>query len=136
MMIHSSYSINGPIIRMFQIFLAWVNVNITVMSGEHVPEVELQRHLIKERTRVVHSTLPFKKIPGRMIIELVNYVVLCLNAFLPSSRVSDTYSPRTIGMGTALDYVNHCKLPCGAYSEAHEAQLRMNTTDECNHGTI
>jgi hypothetical protein len=62
-----------------------------------------------------------------MIIELVYYAALWLNAFPPSSGVSDTYSPRTIITGTTLDFAKHCKLPFGAYAEAHEEYPQSNT---------
>jgi hypothetical protein len=62
-----------------------------------------------------------------MIIELVYYAALWLNAFPPSSGVSDTYSPSTIITGTTLDFAKHCKLPFGAYAEAHEEYTQSNT---------
>jgi hypothetical protein len=75
----------------------------TTATDEHVPDIESQIRLIKEREREIRSTLQFKKIPNWMIIELPNFVVLWLNAFLPSSGISSTYSPCTIRTGTALD---------------------------------
>ncbi len=36
---------------------------------------------IKERTRELLATLPFKHIPQRMKIELIYFIVLWLNAF-------------------------------------------------------
>jgi hypothetical protein len=44
-----------------------VNLNTTAAS-EHVPDIERQIRLIKERARALRSTLPLKIIPGRMII--------------------------------------------------------------------
>jgi hypothetical protein len=99
--------------------------------SEHIPEVERQIRLIKERVQAICSTLPFKKIPGRMIILLVNYAVVLLNTHTPpSSGVSDADSTRTIIMGTALDYANHRKSPFRAYIEAHEDQVRTHTLEE------
>jgi hypothetical protein len=51
--------------------------------------------------------MPFKAIPGRIIIELVYYAAFWLNDFPPSSRVSAFYSPQTIMTGTALDFARH-----------------------------
>jgi hypothetical protein len=99
--------------------LAGLNLN-TTSAREHVPDVERQIRVLKERSRAIRSTLPFKSTPGRMIIELVYYAALWLNAFPPSSGVSYTYSPRTIMTGTTLDFAKHCNLPFGAYAEAHE----------------
>ena len=47
---------------------------------EHVPEVKRKIRLIKERGRGILNTLPFKKMPRLMLIELVYHVVLWLNA--------------------------------------------------------
>jgi hypothetical protein len=106
-----------------------VNLNTTAAS-EHVPDIERQIRLIKERARALRSTLPFKIIPGRMIIEMLANVVLWINEFPPSSGVSASYSPRTIMTGTALDFNKHCQIPFGAYVEVHEDRNITNTIDE------
>ena len=62
-------------------------------AKEHVPEVERKIRLIKERGRGILNTLPFKRMPRLMLIELVYHVVLWLNAFPAKSEVSDTLSP-------------------------------------------
>jgi hypothetical protein len=105
-----------------------VNLNTTYVS-EHVPDIERQIRLIKERARALRSTLPFKIIPGRMIEMLAN-VVLWINVFPPSNEVSASYSPCTIMTGTALDFNKHCQIPFGAYAEVHEDRNIMNTMDE------
>jgi hypothetical protein len=112
-----------------------VNLNTTAAS-EHVPDVEGQIRVIKERSRAIRSMLPFKAIPGRIIIELVYYDAFWLNVFPPSSGVSALYSPRTIMTGTALDFAKHCKLPFGAYAEAHEEYPQTNTMAPRTRGVI
>jgi hypothetical protein len=52
-----------------------VNLNTTAAS-EHVPDIERQIRLIKERARVIRSTLSFKIIPGRMVIKMLANAVL------------------------------------------------------------
>lgn len=42
-----------------------------VANNEHVPEVERFIRTIKERTRSVYNTVTFKRMPTRMIIEMV-----------------------------------------------------------------
>jgi hypothetical protein len=106
-----------------------VNLNTTA-ANEHVPDIERHIRLIKERDRAIQSTMPFKIIPGRMIIEMMAHVVLWLNAFPPASGVSTTYSPRTIMTGTVLDFTKHCQIPFGAYAEVHEDSDKTNTMDE------
>jgi hypothetical protein len=96
-----------------------LNLNTTAAS-EHVPDVKRQICVLKERSRVIRSTLPFQAIPGRIIIELVYYAEFWLNVFPPSNVVSAAYITRTIMTGTSLDFDKHCKIPFGAYAEAHE----------------
>ncbi len=66
----------------------------TTAAKEHVPEVERKIRLIKEQGRGILNTLPLKKMPRLMLIELIYHVVLWLNAFLANSGVSETLSPR------------------------------------------
>jgi hypothetical protein len=81
-------------------------LNATAAS-ENVPTIERQIRVIKEKACPIRSTLPFKKIPNRMIVELINFVFLCGNSLSPSSGISDTFSPQTTMTGTDLDYRNH-----------------------------
>jgi hypothetical protein len=56
-----------------------LNLNTTAAS-EHVPDIERKIRVIKERMRAIMSTLPFKRLPSRVIIEIMQYVVPWLNA--------------------------------------------------------
>jgi len=42
-----------------------------VANDEHVPEVERYIRTIKERTRSVYNMLPYKRMPARMLVEMV-----------------------------------------------------------------
>ena len=64
---------------------------------------------IYELSRKGVAVLPFKRLPARMVIELVQRVVFWLNAFPHQNGVSDTMSPRTIITGRHVDYNKHCK---------------------------
>lgn len=56
--------------------LADLNITLnTVARGEHVPEIERHIRTLKERVRCVYATLPFDKIPSRMLAELVYFCV-------------------------------------------------------------
>jgi hypothetical protein len=112
-----------------------LNLNTTA-SSEHVPDVERQIRVLEERSRAIRSTLPFQAIPGRIIIEIFYYAAFWLNVFPPSSGVSSTYSPQKIMTGTALDFTKHCKLPFGAYAEAHDEYPQTNTMAQRIHGVI
>ena len=54
------------------------NVHL-VSKGEHAPKVERQNRVIKETARGVVQTLPHSKIPKKIRIALIQYVVLWLN---------------------------------------------------------
>jgi hypothetical protein len=47
-----------------------VQLNV-VSNSEHVPEIERHIRTVKERTRCMYNTVPFKKMPSRMIGEMV-----------------------------------------------------------------
>ena len=53
-------------------------VGVTVnccAPNEHVPEAERMIRVIKERVRAYFCMLPFKRIPARMLVELVRFCV-------------------------------------------------------------
>jgi hypothetical protein len=108
----------------------------TKAADEHVIYVERQIRVLKERARAVRSTLPFKRLPARMIIELIGFVTLWLNDFPPKSGVLDTFRPRTIMTGTSLSCKQNCKVPFGVYVETHEENNPSNTMVERTRGSI
>ena len=56
--------------------LTQLQINLNVCSNdEHVGEIERLNLTVKKRVRGIYNTLPFKKIPGRMIIELVDLII-------------------------------------------------------------
>jgi hypothetical protein len=99
----------------------------TTAAKEHVPEVKRKIRLIKERGRGILNTLPFKKMPRLMLIELIYHVVLWLNAFPANSGVSETLSPREIVYRHKLDFAKHCKSPFRTYCEVHDEPAPTNT---------
>ncbi len=106
-----------------------VQVNV-VAKDEHVPEVERQNRVIKERARAVVQTLPYKKIPKKVRIALVHYVVFWLN-IIP--KEDQHLSPKEMIMGEQiLDCKTLCKLPFGAYFQVHDD--RQSTIVQWNHG--
>jgi len=99
----------------------------TTAANEHVPEIERRIHLIKERGRGYLNTLPYKKIPQLMLVELIYHVVLWLNAFPMKSGVSTTLSPREIVYRHKLDFSKHCRAQFGEYVEVHEEPNPTNS---------
>jgi len=94
-----------------------IKINITAKE-EHVPEVERQNHVIKERARGIVQTLPYDSMPRKMKIVLIHYVVYWLNMVLKDGQ---DFSPRELICGEQkLDYKTICRLPFGAYAQVHE----------------
>ena len=91
-----------------------------VSQDEHVPEIERYIRTVKERVRGIQCTLPYKKLPGRMTIELVASQVFWWNCVPKITGVSTVMSPRTIVTGLKIDYVKHMKLQFGEYLQTHE----------------
>jgi hypothetical protein len=89
--------------------LAALEIQLNLVSNaEHVPEVEQYIRTLKDQTRCIYNTLPFKHMPPRVIIEMVQTSNFWLNAFPYPDGVSKTLSPRTIVTGSTLNYNLHC----------------------------
>jgi hypothetical protein len=99
----------------------------TTAANEHVPKIERQIRVIKERVRATRHSLPFKMIPLIMLIELIYSTILWINAFPPKGGVSTNLSPRNIITGIQFDYHKHCKLQFGSYVQAHQEPSPTNT---------
>jgi hypothetical protein len=97
------------------------SLNVTA-EDEHVPEIERYIRTIKERTRCVYNIVPFKRMPGLMIVELVHSSNFWLNMFPANDGVSAVQSPRRILTGQTGDYALHCQLEFGEYAQVHESQ--------------
>jgi hypothetical protein len=92
----------------------------TVSNDKHVPKMDRHIHTVKECTRCVYNTLPFKRLPVQLTIELVHYSMFWLNSFPANDGISDTLSPRAIIFGSHVDYAKHCQLEFGSYVQTHE----------------
>jgi hypothetical protein len=100
----------------------------TVARGEHVPEAERQIRTIKDRSRSVYNVLPFTKLPGRMVAELIYLSVFWLNCFPARDGISDVLSPREIVAGASIDFNKHVRLEYGTYVQTHEEHDNTMTT--------
>ena len=103
-----------------------MHLNMTA-ANEHVPKIEQQIHVIKERVCCIQHTLPFKILPLLMLIKMINHSVLWLNAFPPKGRVLEMISPRMIVIGVPFDYNKHCKWAFGTYGQMSEEPKPSNT---------
>jgi len=92
----------------------------TASQDEHVAEIERFIQTLKGRCRSTYCSLPWKRMPRRITIELVYAMTFWLNVFPKKNGVSDTLSPRAIITGQDLDFNKHCVLEFGEYVQTHE----------------
>jgi len=112
-----------------------ITLNITPRDA-HVGEVERSIRTIKERVRSDIHSMPFKRLPKLMIVELIRRAVMLLNAFPAPDGVSKTLSPRSIMTGKAnIDY-NSCKIGFVSYALVFEDNDPTNTTKLCSTGAV
>ena len=109
--------------------LAGLHMSLNTCSkDEHVPDIERHIRTLKERTRAIYTMLPFKKMPDRLVIEMVYASNFWLNSFPPINGISDFLSPRTIVTGGTINFTDHCQIEFGAYAQVHEAHDNTMTT--------
>jgi hypothetical protein len=110
-----------------------IDVNI-VSKNKHAPEIERQNRVIKERARGFIQTLPYKKLPKKMNIAMIQYVVFWLNN-VPKEDQDE--SPREMIIGNqVLDTKMVCKIPFGAYAQVHDNNNTTNTMMQRTTGGI
>ena len=101
--------------------LAEMGIQLNTFSNdEHVPEIEHQIRTLKEQTRAIYCTLPFRKVPRHLIIEMIYAANYWLNMFPCKGGISQTMSPRTLLTGLTMNYHRHCRLEFGEYVQTHE----------------
>ena len=103
------------------------NLN-TNAADKHVPHIERQIKLVKERVRITWNLLPYKNSPNRMIYRMLENTVFWLKALPINSSMSSTISPRTLMTGITIDFRKHYKIEFGAYAKAHEKTFAYNST--------
>jgi hypothetical protein len=74
----------------------------TMAAREHIGEVGQKIRVIKERTRGTFNTLPYKKLPKLMVIELLHFCVIWMNLFPVKSGISKKLEPTGIGILTQV----------------------------------
>ncbi len=88
----------------------------TATKSQHVPEIERNIRLIKERCRAIMTTLPFKT-PQVMIEHLVNHVTMMINM---TPREGEEISPRQAVLGIVPSVKNDYAISFGAYVQVPE----------------
>ncbi len=91
----------------------------TPAAHEHVGEGERKIRVIKKRARGTFNTLPYKKLPKLMVIEVVHFCVMWMKLFPEKSGISEKWSPGELVSQHKLDAKLHCRAPFGSYCEVH-----------------
>ena len=102
-----------------EIDMALVN---TTGAREHVTDVERGIRTIKESARCTVSELrrvKIKTLPKQVIIHMIYFVVMWINAGPNENEISQVYSPREIVTGKVLNYDLQCKANVGQYVHAY-----------------
>ncbi len=60
-------------------------------------------------------TLPYKQMPAQMVVELIYFCAMWLNAFPNKNGVSEDYSPQELLVRQKVDCRKHRRVPFGAY---------------------
>jgi hypothetical protein len=111
-----------------------VALGIATAREEHVPEIERQHRVIKERARAIIQTLPYENMPKRMRIALIHNVIFWLNNI---PKVGQDHSPKDLICGEQLlNYRTICRIPFGAYAQVHDDQSITNTMASRTTGAI
>ena len=101
--------------------LASMGVSLNATSrDEHVGDVERFIRTIKERMQAIYNTLPFQKVPARLIAEMGKASIFWLNSLPQKNGLQGKLSPRTIVTGQKLDFKRHCRFQFGQYVQTHE----------------
>eukprot|EP00957_Ditylum_brightwellii_P206801 15350056-Ditylum_brightwellii.AAC.1 len=102
--------------------LTMKQANLIVCSeDEHVGHIERLNRTIQERVRSVYTTLPYKRMPGRMVVGLVHFAIFWLNTFPATPAVCAPLSPRALITGKHIDYNHYVRLEFGEYVHTHES---------------
>ena len=87
---------------------------------EHVGDIERFIRTIKERMPAIYNTLPFNKIPARLVVEMAKASMFWLNGLPPKDSFGNKLSSQTIVTGQKLDYKQHCCFQFGEYVQTHQ----------------
>lgn len=82
--------------------LGLMDLNTTAVA-KHAQEIDCKIWVIKECFCAFWSTFPFQYIPGRIIIKVISFSIMWLNALPSKNGVYSVYSPRAIMANTLFD---------------------------------
>ena len=92
---------------------------------------------MKDRAHCTLAALPKRMIlPKKVIIHLIIFVVMWLNATSARNGISVEFSPREIVTQLKIDFAKHCRVSFGAYVEASKDADITNTMRSRTHPCI
>jgi hypothetical protein len=97
---------------------------------QHIPEVERNIRVIKERLRAVINSMPYEYLPSNFKTELVLACVVTLNMIPRQASVSPAHSPWGLITGRSIDYNKHFRLAPGVFCMVHEENAPTNSMDQ------
>ena len=115
--------------------LGLVDVNTTA-AREHVAEIERGICLLKERSRCVVKSLPFQYLPKQIVIHMVYFICMMVNAVPAAEGISQVFSPRKIVAQRKFDFKKDCKALFGSYVEASTDAIVTNDMKSQTHSYI
>jgi hypothetical protein len=95
---------------------------------EHVPAAERRIQTGKERCRSICNTLPFAKLPGMLVVQMVSACNFWLNIYPPKDGVSRKINPSELITGVKIDFNKHIRAAFGDYVQVHEEHNNSMTT--------
>ncbi len=96
--------------------------------------VEQNICFLKDKTRLIHHSLPFERIPALMLVRMVLYTVQFMNSF-PCKGGLKHYPPSTIMTGVQL-HMSQLQLKFGSYCQVVEDVTPCNSLATRMHGAI
>ncbi len=128
--VHSVYVKRGFILEIIEVDgqfeplrgkLARMGITLNKCSREeHVPVAERRIRTLKERCRCICNTLPFKKLPGMLVVQMVSTCNFWLNVYPPKDGISQKINPRELMTGIKIDFNKHIRAEFGEYVQVHE----------------
>jgi hypothetical protein len=102
------------------------NITLTTCDADrHVETIERQIRFLKERIRAVRVMMPYKKLPKRFTIEMVNRITILINSLPKQNGIHSVLSPREIVTGKKF----RCpSIRIGQYVQGHTGGT--NSTEE------
>ena len=112
-----------------------VDVNTTAVR-EHVAEIEWGICLLKERSRCVVKSLPYQYLHRQIVIQMVYFVCMMVNATPAAEDISQIFSSGEIVTKRKIDFKKDHKAQFGSYVEDSTDAIVRNDMASRTHSCI